>query len=126
MKTATSILTMTLPTGETVLAKSPTEPLRYGNLSAAQKKLDSIQLLISSARSASIVKQDGRFLVMIYDSPGYQSISLDDIESMMLKRQTNSGSGYIFATTSGIRSNPRNRHNHQNESQTDIPYRFET
>lgn len=122
MKTATSILTVTLPTGETVLAKSPTDPLRYSNLTSAEKKLNLIQPLISPYRSASIVKLGGRFLILIYDKPGYQSISLSD--NMLKRSKSIQGRGRIFATTSGPRCNPRNRHNHNNVDQTDQPYYF--
>lgn len=104
----TKLLTTTLSTGETVLAKSPTEPLRYGNLSSAQRKLDSIQsLLLSSARTGSVIKQDGRFLIFIY--------SLASMAPSILRR---------FATAYGKRQNPRNRHNHAHKDQTDKPYYF--
>ncbi len=122
----TEIFTTTLPTGETILAKSPTEPLRYGNTTSAQKKLDSISHVLSANhRSASIVKQDGRFLIFIYDAPGYQSISHDSVERMM--RRANADLNYKgprdpFATVSGARHNPRNRHNHNHKDQTDQPH----
>lgn len=117
------LLTVTLSTGETVLAKSLTDPLRYGNLTSAEKKLNLIQPLLSPTRSASIIKLDGRFLILIYDKPGYQSISLSDIEHTMLSKSIQ-GRGRIFATTSGPRYSPRNRHNHNHADQTDKPYHF--
>lgn len=138
--TIQQLLTVTLSTGETVLARKEITvntgmpvslwdhqlaPLRYGNLTSAEKKLNLIQPLLSPARSASIVKLGGRFLILIYDKPGYQSSSLSDIEHTMLKRSKSiQGRGRIFATTSGRRYNPRNRHNHAHKDQTDKPYHF--
>lgn len=135
--TTQQLFTVTLSTGETVLAKKHTEskfsgrsglmyePLRYGNLSAAQKKLDVIQPLLSPYRSASIVKLDGRFLILIYDKPGYQTIHSAVVHKMLDSQfKPNLNRCRLFATTSGPRCNPRNRHNHAHKDQTDQPYYF--
>lgn len=145
----TDILTTTLPTGETVLAKTEVDPfskfggkilapLRYGNESAAQKKLNSTLPLLSPARSAGIVKQEGRFLIFIYDNPGYQTLfseivhrdldsrfkhpsikALQKVEADMDYR----GPRDHFATTTGMRMNPRSRHNHPHNT-TDERYYY--
>lgn len=134
--TTQQLLTVTLSTGETVLAKpekisnNPSDdytyvPIRYGNLSAAQKKLDSIQPLLSPYRSASIVKLGGRFLILIYDKPGYQSIHSAVVHRMLDSQfKPSLNRCKLFATTSGRRQNPRNRHNHNHKDQTDKPYHF--
>lgn len=123
--TTQQLSTVTLSTGETVLAKSSTEPLRYGNLSAAQKKLDLVQSLLSPTRSASIVKLGGRFLIYIHDAPGYQSIHSAVVHKMLDSQfKPNYNRRKLFATTSGSRCNPRNRHNHNHKDQTDKPYHF--
>lgn len=136
----TEILTTTLPTGETVLAKKDSTtaegryyypcltPLRYGNETQARKKLDSILPLLSPSRSAGIVKQEGRFLIFIYDNPGYQTISRNEVERMMLSPHLASMAPsirkrYVFATISGQRMNPRNRHNHP-QNTTDERYYY--
>lgn len=133
--TTQKLLTVTISTGETVLAKPHTEakfsgrsglmyePLRYGNLSAAQKKLDLIQPLLSPTRSASIIKQDGRFLILIYDKPGFQTL-FTKIVHKSLDKQFKPSKHPPFATTSGQRQNPRNRHNHAHKDQTDKLYYF--
>jgi hypothetical protein len=130
MKIATEILTTTLPTGETVLAKSSTEPLRYGNETAAQKKLDSISHVLSTNnRAAEIAKQDGRFLIFIYPISLFVPISCDDVERIMVNSLFASMAPsirrrYVNATVSGYRQNPRNRHNHNHKDQTDKPHFF--
>lgn len=113
--------TATLATGETVLAKSPTEPLRYANLFLAKRKLDIISPILAPARLASIVKQDGRFLIFIYDAPGYQTFSKSDV-NRMLSEMPVTPKRTPFCTTSGQRQNPRSRHNHSHS--TDKPYYF--
>jgi hypothetical protein len=143
MKTATEILTTTLPTGETVLAKSMITkdsdaiipdgvqhlvPLRYGNETAAKKKLSSISHVLSTNnRAAEIVKQNGRFLIFLYPVSLSIPVSCDDVERIMVNSLLASMTPSIrrrFATVSGARQNPRNRHNHSHKLQTDQPYYF--
>lgn len=138
----TKLLTTTLSTGETVLAKMETVtnpdaiipqgnrqpvPLRYGNETQAKKKLDTIRSLLLPARYAGIAKQGGKFLILIYDKPSYQTFSHNDISRMMVSQTLASMSPSIrrrFATVTGQRQNPRNRHNHNHKDQTDKPYYF--
>lgn len=64
-----------LPTGETVLAgrdrkSDPFRPMRYGNQKQAEAKLQAIRpALEAEGKQGGVVKQDGRFLILVYDAP---------------------------------------------------------
>ena len=137
VKTSDSILTVTLETGETVLAKASMGelfPLRYGNKTQATKKLDSLSnVLTQNDKSASIIQVDGRFLILIYDAP----VPFIDPDAVVMnkwvKEQKKNAMEIMapsrstrppFATVHGERKTPRSRHNHQHKGQTDKPYSY--
>lgn len=67
--------TADLPTGETVYAgrdrkSDPFRPMRYGNQKQAEAKLQAIRpALEAEGKAGAVVKQDGRFLILVYDAP---------------------------------------------------------
>lgn len=147
----TDILTTTLPTGETVLAKKDTNtedgdyecltPLRYGNETQALAKIASIRpQLVKIGHRAKIVKQGGRFLVFVFDAepgirgeptweevqaslrvPEFQEAFTKIVHKQLDKQFKPSRSS--FATTYGYRMNPRSRHNHPTNT-TDERYYY--
>lgn len=125
------ILTATLSTGETVLAKregDSVSPLRYGNETQALAKIASIRpQLVKIGHRAKVVKQGGRFLVFVFDAepgirgePTWEEVqaSLKTPEDQMMSSPHLASMApsirkrYVFATISGKCMNPRNRHNH--------------
>lgn len=91
-KTAAEIITATLETGETVLAKKDLTPLRYGNETQALAKIASIRpQLVEIGHRARVIKQGGDIypgeLTLIGQKTGRElpiseAITLSGVESI--------------------------------------------